>query len=56
LLARAHGNAAAYAQLRHRIATNPFLVVELAHPYVSAVSTSSDHLQEVVAVLSQPVR
>ncbi len=38
------------------IATNLFLVVQLAHPYVGAVSTSSDALQEVVAVLSQPVR
>jgi hypothetical protein len=37
------------------VATNLFLVVELAHPYVGAVSTSSDPLQEVVAVLSQPV-
>ncbi len=36
------------------VATNLFLVVELAHPYVGAVSTSSDPLQEVVAVLSQP--
>jgi hypothetical protein len=37
------------------VATNLFLVVELAHPYVGAVSTTSDPLQEVVAVLSQPV-
>lgn len=37
------------------VATNLFLVVELSHPYVGAVSTSSDPLQEVVAVLSQPV-
>lgn len=37
------------------VATNLFLVVELAHPYVGAVSTSSDPLQEVVAVLSEPV-
>jgi hypothetical protein len=36
------------------VATNLFLVVELAHPYVGAVSTTSDPLQEVVAVLSQP--
>ena len=36
------------------VATNLFPVVELAHPYVGAVSTSSDPLQEVVAVLSQP--
>ena len=37
------------------VATNLFLVLELAHPYVGAVSTSPDALQEVVAVLSQPV-
>ncbi len=37
------------------VATNLFLVVELAHPYIGAVSTSSDPLQEVVKVLSQPV-
>jgi hypothetical protein len=36
------------------VATNLFLVVELAHPYVGEVSTSSDPLQQVVAVLSQP--
>lgn len=37
------------------VATNLFLVLELANPYVGEVSTSSDPLQEVVAVLSQPV-
>ncbi len=37
------------------VATNLFLVLELAQPYVGAVSTSSDPLQAVVAVLSQPV-
>lgn len=37
------------------VATNLFLVVELAYPYIGAVSTSSDPLQEVVKVLSQPV-
>ncbi len=37
------------------VATNLFLVVELANPYVGEVSTSSDPLKEVVAVLSQPV-
>ena len=36
------------------VATNLFLVLELAHPYVGEVSTSSDPLQEVVFVLSQP--
>jgi hypothetical protein len=34
------------------VATNLFLIVELAHPYVGAVSTSSDPLQQVVAELS----
>jgi hypothetical protein len=37
------------------VATNIFLVLELAHPYVGEVSTSADPLQEVVAVLSRPV-
>ncbi len=36
------------------VATNLFLILELAHPYVGAVSTSSDSLQEVVRVLSTP--
>jgi hypothetical protein len=36
------------------VATNLFLVLELAHPYVGEVSTSSDPLQEVVWVLGQP--
>lgn len=38
------------------VAANLFLVVELAHPYVGDVSTTSDPLQEVVWVLSQPAR
>ena len=37
------------------VATNLFLVLELAHPYVGVVSTSSKSLQEVVSVLSRPV-
>jgi hypothetical protein len=37
------------------IATNLFLIVELANPYAGEVSTSSDPLQQVVAVLAQPV-
>jgi Protein of unknown function (DUF4239) len=37
------------------VGTNLFLVLELAHPYVGEISTTSDPLQEVVAVLSQPV-
>lgn len=36
------------------VATNLFLVLELAHPYVGAVSTSPDALQEVVTTLSRP--
>jgi hypothetical protein len=36
------------------VATNVFLVLELAHPYVGDVATSSDPLREVVWVLSQP--
>lgn len=34
------------------VAANLFLVLELSHPYVGDVSTSSDPLQEVVSVLS----
>jgi hypothetical protein len=37
------------------VATNLSLVLQLAQPYVGDVSTTSDSLQEVVAVLSQPV-
>ena len=36
------------------VAANLFLVLELAHPYIGEVSTTSDPLQEVVWVLSQP--
>jgi hypothetical protein len=35
------------------VAANVFLILELSHPYVGAVSTESDPLQEVVWVLSQ---
>lgn len=35
------------------VAANLFLVLELSHPYVGAISTSSDPLQEVVRVLDQ---
>ena len=35
------------------VAANLFLVWELSHPYVGAISTSSDPLQEVVRVLDQ---
>jgi hypothetical protein len=37
------------------VATNPSLILQLAQPYVGDVSTTSNPLQEVVAVLSQPV-
>jgi hypothetical protein len=37
------------------IATNLFLIVELANPFAGEVSTSSDPLQQVVTVLAQPV-
>ena len=35
------------------VATNLFLIMELSHPYIGEVSTSSDPLHEVVWVLSQ---
>ena len=37
------------------VATNFSLILQLAQPYAGDVSTTSDSLQEVVAVLSQPV-
>jgi hypothetical protein len=37
------------------VATNLSLILQLAHPYAGEVSTTSHPLQEVVAVLSQPV-
>ena len=37
------------------IATNLFVVLELSHPYVGESAISSDNLQEVVSMLSQPV-
>lgn len=36
------------------IAANLFLILELAHPFVGEISTSSDPLQEAVWVLSRP--
>ena len=36
------------------VATNLFLILELAHPYVGEISTSSDSPQEAIAALSQP--
>lgn len=35
------------------VATNLFLILELSHPYIGEISTSSDPLQEVVRVLRQ---
>jgi hypothetical protein len=35
------------------LAANLFLVLELAHPFVGAISTSSDPLQGAVAALAQ---
>jgi len=37
------------------VATNLFLVLELAHPYVGVISTSSASMKEAVSVLSRPV-
>jgi hypothetical protein len=37
------------------VATNLFLVLELAHPYVGVISTPSTSMQEVVSVLSRTV-
>jgi hypothetical protein len=34
------------------VATNLFLILELAHPFVGTISTSAAPLQEVVRVLS----
>jgi hypothetical protein len=38
------------------VATNFSVILQLAQPYVGDVSTTSDPLQEVVTVLSQPGR
>ena len=37
------------------VATNLFLVLELAHPYIGVISTTSTSMQEVASVLSGPV-
>lgn len=37
------------------VAINLFLVLELSHPYVGEIATSSDPLQEAVRVLTRPV-
>lgn len=36
------------------VATNLFLVLELAHPFVGDIATSPDPLHEVVQVLTEP--
>mgnify|MGYP005816230521 CR=1 FL=1 len=36
------------------VASNLFLVVELAHPYIGEISTSPDPLNEVTWVLTRP--
>ncbi|WP_099246885.1 DUF4239 domain-containing protein [Mycobacterium sp. shizuoka-1] len=38
------------------VATNLFLILELSHPFIGGISTTSDPLAEVVAVLSPPAR
>jgi hypothetical protein len=35
------------------IAMNLFLILQLSHPYVGEIATSSDPLQEVVRALTQ---
>jgi len=37
------------------VAANLFLLLELSYPYIGGVSTTSDPLEEVVRMLSQPV-
>ncbi|AQT81499.1 hypothetical protein B1R94_22955 [Mycolicibacterium litorale] len=37
------------------VAANLFLILELSHPYVGGIATTSDPLHEAVAVLRQPV-
>jgi hypothetical protein len=36
------------------VAANLFLIMELAHPYIGEIATSSQPLQEVINVLSEP--
>ncbi|MGY4712394.1 bestrophin-like domain [Mycolicibacterium sp. CBM1] len=36
------------------VAANLFLILELSHPYLGGIATTSDPLREVVAVLRQP--
>ncbi|MCX2931177.1 DUF4239 domain-containing protein [Mycobacterium sp. CVI_P3] len=38
------------------VATNLFLILELSHPFVGGIATTSDPLREVVSILSQPAR
>lgn len=37
------------------VAANLFLILELSHPYLGEISTTSDPLQEAVSVLTRPV-
>jgi hypothetical protein len=36
------------------VAANLFLILELAHPYIGEIATSSLPLQDVITVLSEP--
>jgi hypothetical protein len=36
------------------VGANLFLILELSHPYVGAISTASDPLQEAITILTQP--
>jgi hypothetical protein len=38
------------------VATNLFLILELSHPFIGGISTTSDPLYEVVSVLTGPTR
>ncbi|EHB58231.1 hypothetical protein MycrhDRAFT_0667 [Mycolicibacterium rhodesiae JS60] len=38
------------------VATNLFLILELSHPFIGGISTTSDPLHEVVSVLTGPPR
>lgn len=38
------------------VATNLFLILELSHPFIGGISTTSDPLYEVISVLTGPTR
>lgn len=38
------------------VATNLFLILELSHPFLGGIATTSDPLREVVSILTQPNR